>query len=293
MKIAIKIQNYQVGYTIRRFIRTTFPFLSQTLIHKALRTGDIVVNNKKTSLDYILQTNDQVSIWDKLTIPAHTSEVSQKHEYRFLQDYLIAKTADMWVFNKPQGLAMQGGTNLTTSLDYLLSGWMEQDYCTPHLVHRLDKNTSGVCLVATSSHAANELAQLFARKQIHKTYIAVCQNKTNKQFMLNQTGSFVNDIDGKKALTHYTIKGIDIHNKTLVIAFEPITGRKHQIRLHASGNDLPILGDIYYNDDCKHALLHLHAYKITSKVDTELFPIFTYQAELPKHLAYVAPFFLE
>ena len=83
----------------------------------------------------------------------------------------------MWVFNKPYGLAVQSGTNVKISLDFLFSGWMSEYDCQPYLVHRLDKNTSGIYLVATNSKASYELGSLFANRQIKKKYV-VCATTT-------------------------------------------------------------------------------------------------------------------
>ncbi len=132
--IDIQYQNY----TLRRYLRTKFPHLSQDRIHKSIRKGDIRINGLKTHVDAILHFNDTLNIWDTLLNTDVAQDLSKQHEYGFLKDKLIERRNDVWCFNKPQGLAMQGGTNLKTNMCQLLTGWMNQYTYIPR--HFDDKN---------------------------------------------------------------------------------------------------------------------------------------------------------
>lgn len=288
----ISIQN-QYPQSIRRFLRTNFPHLSQALIHKSIRNKDVLVNNEKVEIDQQLKVDDIVQVWSRLT--EHDQyEVSQRHQYKFLETCLMDRTDYMWVLNKPAGLAVQSGTNVKTSLDYLLTGWMVEYNAKPHLVHRLDKKTSGVILVATSSIASYQLASLFANRKIHKTYLALCLNLSGKIFTLYQTGMLKERIDGREALTRYKVMGV-IDNM-LLMEFYPLTGRKHQIRIHCAMYSIPIVGDplcdteeyqlamnnVVYSKKIIVGSMYLHAYKIKSETTTNLLRPFSYQAALPE-----------
>lgn len=288
-KIIIIDQSYN-QFTIRRFLRTQWPHLSQDRIHKSLRKGDILINNKKANIDQIIYEHDALSIWDKLLIEPE-NHIAHKTQFEFLKPFLIDRLDNMWVFNKPYGLAVQSGTNVKISLDFLLSGWMSEYDCQPYLVHRLDKNTSGIYLVATNSKASYELGSLFANRQIKKKYVALCHNYSPTQFTRGETGKFKEDINGKKALTEYKVLGLLRNNETkqhmLLMEFTPITGRKHQIRQHCLMHSIPIFGDkTYYmhENDINNQPMHLHALQIACEIDTGLIKPFCYRAPLPKHM---------
>lgn len=266
MKIEIKISEEFSQWSIRRYVRTQFPHLSQEAIHKAIRTGDIRVNGLKIKIDHIINQDDVLMIWDKLLVPLEKQVISSAKEYAFLKKHILAKNSDFWCFNKPAGLAVQGGTGLKTSLSYLSTGLMYDDVSNkkvysssqkddsgegfrPYVVHRLDRFTSGICLMATNPITAGELGKLFAQRSIKKHYLAVCEkpadydDATSSTFALK--GVIKDRIEDREAITEYNVESID--QNYAVISFYPVTGRKHQIRLHASKYLWPIIGDKLYN----------------------------------------------
>lgn len=301
MKISYNIKQEYEHYTIRRFLRVNFSHLSQAAIHKFLRTGDIKVNGKKADIEYILQLNDNVQIWDQLVKPMEEKEISSKKEYQFLQPCIIDRKENYWIINKPCGLAMQGGINVSTSLDYLLTGFMldwDPD-AKPHLVHRLDRYTSGVCIVATNHHAAFAITNQFKHRKMQKTYIALCHNFTNTDLMRNHTFTLKDPIDDKEAVTHCVVRGVYKDNRKaegekdlLLIEFKPVTGRKHQIRKHCVINNLPICGDRTYYPETSFTQMHLHSYILEHTFVTDLVPAFVYKAPFPKHMKDYEQFFL-
>lgn len=319
------------NYSIRRYLRTHFPHLSQDNIHKSLRNGDIRINGTKIDIDFVLQQGDILYIWDALISSNidiscnNTKLFSQAYEYAFLKPLLIAQRKDIWCFNKPSGLAVQGGTGLHTNMNYLLSGMMYTfniDY-KPHIVHRLDKGTSGCCLFATNTIYASAIAVLFENRAIKKHYIAICQYIPGEEDLLNikPYGTISDNIDDQESITEYkleyvfTIDAI-INNYTkqtekitlALVSFFPKTGRKHQIRKHAASLNWPILGDSIYNPlhDIENAsisypqlCLHAKAISYTPTKQTIAaiarvnaivnIEAFHYNADIPIHITKLLP----
>lgn len=274
MKKDYKITKQYANFTIRRFIRTQFPHLNQSVIHKSLRNGDIRINNGKALIDHILTENDTINIWSVLTQPPFITQTSQPHQWEFLEELIIDRTDDYWCINKPYGLAVQGGTGLKTSVNYLLTGWMKQHDQTPHIVHRLDRHTTGVLLVSTNPISAHKLCSLFEQRHIHKHYLAICQ--THKD--LPSTGTIEYDIDHQTAITQYQIE--QEYDQYKLISFYPVTGRKHQIRKHAAYIGAPICGDTLYYPNSQHDKLCLHAKTISCDQEFS----FKYTATLHDHM---------
>lgn len=299
MKVEIKISGEFSQWSIRRYVRTQFPHLSQEAIHKAIRTGDIRINGAKVKIDHIINQNDIIMIWDKLLIPLEKQVISSAKEYAFLKNHIIAKNSDFWCFSKPAGLAVQGGTGLKTSLSYLSTGLMHDelsnkkadvqkidtstDYTEvfgkdsaesvskPYVVHRLDRFTSGICLMATNPITASELGKLFAQRSIKKHYLAVCEKPADYDDTNSSTfalkGIIKDRIEDREAITEYVVESID--QNYAVISFYPVTGRKHQIRLHASKYLWPIVGDKLYNplanDESENDIIDQNIKKLNNK----------------------------
>lgn len=321
MKKQFSITKFHDNYSIRRYLRTQFPHLSQDTIHKSLRNGDIRVNNMKVGMDCVLYKDDIVAIWEMLLIENESNEidcVSKPHEYAFLKPLLLDKREDLWCFNKPSGLAMQGGTGLKTNMNYLVSGMMHAENVAykPHIVHRLDKGTSGCCLFATNSMYASALTKLFAIRAIKKHYIAICQYMSSEKDILSNRnyGIIDHNIDGQEAITEYKLEytfTIDTINneqnkqvELALISFFPKTGRKHQIRKHAASLNWPILGDDIYNisdETTMYPSMCLHAKAISynpinqtkdniAMINTNVnIEAFHYNAEMPIHMTRLLP----
>ena len=177
---------------------------------------------------------------------------------------IIYEDTSCIVINKPAGLAVQGGKGIGVSLDSILAKeWQHR----PYLVHRLDRDTSGLILVARTKMAAAGFSDIFARQQgIIKRYRAVCKGKPEKQ-----EGTIKLDLtvrgQVKKSTTRYKVQGSLLDGDYSLLELEPGTGRMHQIRRHLALTGNPILGDDKYGDfplnrhlrktmKLKHLLLH-------------------------------------
>ena len=242
-----------------------------SLIAKLLRKKDIKVNGKKAEISYRLQEGDVLRFPEFATRPISASKA--KAPPKFMQDLeVIYKDDDILAINKPAGIPVQGGSKVAYSIDDA-ANHLKFDYeQKPRLVHRLDRDTSGVLLLARNRKAAVELMHLFQGKSIKKEYMAVLhgvphpqhgkmacplpkEGKDGKERMLNSSSEY--------EVLDYAFK------KASLVRLSPITGRKHQLRIHCANLlKCPIIGDDKY---CSEEFiingiakgLHLHAYKIS------------------------------
>ena len=204
------------------------------------------------------------------------------------KSWVLYKDKDILVINKPAGLAVQGGSKVTKHLDALLPALQFEAKEKPRLVHRLDKDTSGVMLLARHVKAAQELQKAFAHKTTQKLYLALIvgvperydgeiESNLDKVVRGEDSREMVTSVDddGKRAITRYRV--IEALAKQLaLIELEPVTGRTHQLRVHMAELGCPIVGDGKYGGGKAHVKgtislspkLHLHAWKI------ELPPVF-------------------
>jgi 23S rRNA pseudouridine955/2504/2580 synthase len=225
---------------------------------------------------------------------------------RFLQRLVLHRDDDVIVIDKPAGLAVQGGTGTTRHLDGLLDGLRFGAAERPRLVHRLDKDTSGVLVLARSARSAAKLAAAFRGKDVRKIYWAATvgapkprQGKVDQKIakLPGAQGErmVADDEEGERALTYYrTIAHAG--DRFAWLALEPVTGRTHQLRVHCAVLGTPILGDGKYGGSAAHPAgvpeprkLHLHARAIA--LPHPRGGILTAIAPLPPHLRATWKFF--
>ncbi len=261
-----------------RYLKRIFPSLTQGVIEKYLRAGRIKVNSKKAKSNLRIDNNDKLQVF--VDLPKNTvnqekkiySQNTMALAQKILDEYLVHKTVEFIAVNKPEGLAVQGGSKIKLSVDDALQYLNETNNTNYKLVHRLDKNTSGVLLIATSATNARILTEAFKELKIKKVYLAIVSGKPKLP-----KGKIANYLDkiriddkelvsvveegGKYAETYYEV--LESKRDKSLIQFMPTTGRMHQLRVHASsGLECPIIGDVKYSGK-KFSRMLLHAHKIT------------------------------
>ena len=258
-----------------RWFKAKIKNLPQSLIEKILRLNKIKVNRKKTKSSYRVQSGDIIDVYDisKFKINDKPKIIKYKptrKEVDIYDDYILENNDDFIVINKPSGIAVQSGTkSFRNIIDVLKDSKYFKD-TKPYIVHRLDKETSGVLIIAKTREYAQLFTSLFRIRKIHKTYIAITYGKVSNSIKTMKDDLVSYDNDKKiiqKAVSY--LKILKTSNDYTYVELNPITGRKHQLRkqLYNIGN--PIIGDDKYftnrradKTKVKSKNLMLHAYKI-------------------------------
>jgi 23S rRNA pseudouridine955/2504/2580 synthase len=260
---------------------------------KLCRSGEIRVNSKRCTEKDILKSGDLIrvppifALHDAPRAPSPSSFTLADLE--FLRQRIIHNDDDIAVFNKPAGMAVQGGNGIRKSLDKMAAALFPNDSVL--LVHRLDKETSGVIVVAKNQNAAQRLASEFQSKKIRKEYIAVLSGGVSPI-----QGIIDDPIDGKNATTEYRVLG-GLKKVLSFVRFIPMTGRKHQLRKHSAFVlNAPIVGDDLYGSRrldgrlktfLSAGRLYLFAEKITFS-HPKTGKLLTISAVMPEWIASVA-----
>ena len=272
-KVTVK-QDYH-NSRFDRWFKTNVVDLHQSLIQKILRLNKIKVNRKKVKTSYRVQSGDLVEIYDisKFKISDRPKKIKYKpsrQEVDIYDDYILENNNNFIVINKPRGIAVQAGTKSFRNIIDVLKDSKYFENTKPFIVHRLDKETSGVLIVAKNREYAQLFTSLFRIRKIHKTYIALTHGKISKDLKTLKDDLITID-NGKriiqKAISHLRI--LKTSSNFSYVELNPITGRKHQLikQLYNIGN--PIVGDDKYfinrradKMKIKSRNLLLHAYKI-------------------------------
>lgn len=261
-----------------RYLKRLYPNLTQGIIQKALRNNGIKFNNKKCEASIRVINGDEITVHAGLvensSIVDNTEQNFSGRAIRLSKDlltgYLVYEDENLLAINKPAGLATQGGSKISLSVNDAINYLNKHKNYDLRLVHRLDKDTSGLLLIAKNYPASIKLTQGFKDKIIQKTYYAMVHGyPTEKEGELSTSHAETvsasqeilkqvqNDNKGKLAVTHYKLlKTLD--NRSL-IEFKPLTGRMHQLRRHAKILGCPIVGDKKYGIDRQGGYMLLHA----------------------------------
>jgi len=266
-----------------RWFKRRFPELAHGRLEKLLRTGQIRVEGRRARSNTRLEPGQHVRVpplgdSEAAARPGRPQPAVTERDIRVLQAAVLYKDDDVLAINKPAGLAVQGGTGLDRHLDAMLDALRFEAAERPRLVHRLDRNTSGVLLLARHVRAAAELAEAFRRKDCHKLYWAVVAGVPRQDSgridlalakLPGRAGErMAPDEEGKTAVTEYRV--LDRAGKQAAwLELRPLTGRTHQLRAHCAALGTPILGDRKYGGEAASLRggeiarrLHLHARSI-------------------------------
>ena len=277
------------GIRIDKWIRNNLGNVPQGLIEKSLRAGKIKLNKKKIKSSTKLKIKDIINVYDlkfkEKIIQKNLKFKPSDEVIKENEDLIIDDNENFIVVNKESGIAVQGGTKSKRNLIDIFSKSKIFENTKPYSVHRLDKDTSGVFIIAKNRDTAKLFTSLFRLRKIHKTYLAICYGEieTNKgvldQDLVRYEGS-------KKIIeTSKTIfKVLDKNSNCSLLEMNPITGRKHQLRKQLSLIGHPIYGDDKYTFEkslkTKNKELMLHSYKIKFIINNKKF---TFKALLPNY----------
>ena len=246
--------------------------LPHSLLEKILRQNKIKVNKKKTKSSYRLQTGDVIEIYDiskfkRVDKKEKIKYLPKKKEIGEYDDYVIEDNENFIVINKPTGIPVQSGTKSFKNIIDILKNTKYFKNSKPFIVHRLDKETSGVLIIAKNRKYAQLFTSLFRIRKIHKTYLAIVYGKVDKSIKVMKDDLVYYENNKKniqKAVSN--LKIIKSNEDFSYLELNPITGRKHQLRKQLLNIGCPIIGDDkYFLNDRKRIKiknLMLHAYKI-------------------------------
>ncbi|MDB9743687.1 RluA family pseudouridine synthase [Pelagibacteraceae bacterium] len=258
-----------------RWFKATVKNLPQSLIEKIIRLNKVKINRRKIKSSYRIQVGDIVEVYDisKFKIsdrPKILKYKPSRKEVDIYDDYILENNDNFVVINKPAGVAVQSGTKSFKNIIDILKDTKYFENYKPYIVHRLDKETSGILIVAKTREYAQLFTSLFRIRKIHKTYVALTYGKISKSSDTLKDDLVSYDNEKKivqKAVSH--LKVIKSSSDYTYVELNPITGRKHQLRKQLYNIGHPIVGDDKYFTDrradktkMKSKNLMLHAYKI-------------------------------
>jgi len=292
------------GIRLDRWFKRHMADVSFNTVSRWARTGQLRVDGKRATPGDRIETGQTIRIPPPEAAPAKPARPQRRivpltaDEEAFVQEMVIERTPDAFVLNKPPGLATQGGTKTNQHLDRLLDGLSDEEGQRPKLVHRLDKDTSGVLLVARSARAASFFSKSFSGRTARKVYWAIIVGVPSAEEGLidlplaKQPGTggekmHVDEENGLAARTRWRM--IDrAGNRAAWVELQPLTGRTHQLRAHMAALGHPIVGDAKYGGAEAFLTggisrkLHLHARRL--KIDAPG-GVIDVTAELPQHFA--------
>ena len=288
-----------------RFLRRRYPALTQGALQKLCRTGQIRVDGRRVDASARLAPGQAVRVPPLPAAPDKPLAIANPAEARELERMLLFRDEQIIVLNKPSGLATQGGPGITRHLDGMLDSLRDGGE-RPRLVHRLDRDTSGVIVLARTPGTAAKLAAAFRTREVEKTYWAVVAGHPKpEEGQIDQplkriTGPFGErtipadrrDKEGQRAYTNY--RTLDAAGRKLAwLELQPLTGRTHQLRVHCMSLGTPIVGDAKYAEPRDNGTggsfvegladrLHLHARALS--LPHPAGGRLTVTAELPPHM---------
>ena len=249
--------------------------LPQSLIEKIIRLNKVKINKKKTTSSYRVKFGDVVEVFNisnfkVIERPKTLKYAPSKKEINLYDDYIIENNQNFVVINKPAGIPVQSGTkSFKNIIDILKNSKYFKDQ-KPYIVHRIDKETSGVLIVAKNREYAQLFTSLFRLRKIHKTYIAIAHGKVSKNKNILKDELIFYEKNRKISQKEISyLKVLKISEDYSYIELNPVTGRKHQLRKQLYNIQHPIVGDDKYfinrriNKKINYKKnLMLHSYKI-------------------------------
>jgi len=287
-----------------RWFRRHYPGLKHGRLEKLLRTGQVRVDGKRAQAGTRLAPGQRIRVPPQAEAqeaePAAAKAALSAADRDFIRSLIIHRDDDVIALNKPPGLAVQGGTRTVRHIDAMLDALRFGKKERPRLVHRLDRDTSGVLLLARSANAAARLGRIFQTREVRKTYWALVVGRPEPsrgridlslEKRAGPRGERMADArrSGKRAVTLYSV--LEGAGATAAwLALWPLTGRTHQLRVHCAAIGHPIVGDGKYGGSGAYLpaaqvtrRLHLHARELTLPHLSGAGAL-TIRADLPPHM---------
>jgi 23S rRNA pseudouridine955/2504/2580 synthase len=267
-----------------RWFRTHYASLPHSRLEKLLRTGQVRVDGGRAKASTRLASGQAIRIppLPDVAPPPAPKHALSKADRAFLASITLYEDDDLFILNKPSGIAVQGGTKTTQHIDRLLEGLGDGPETRPRLVHRLDRDTSGVLVIAKRRSVAAKLGRAFQTRSVRKIYWALVKGVPKPQqgkveaALVKAAGPEGDRVRkarpgeqeiAQSAVTHYAV--VDrAGQQAAFVSLKPVTGRQHQLRAHMAILGNPILGDEKYHGDRDlpegvARKLHLHARRIS------------------------------
>ena len=279
---SLNIKKEDIGIRLDKILLKKFNSLSFIKIQKLIRIGFFKVNNRKVKSNYKVNEADKI-VYSNNSINENKFKkdissilIKYKKQIADIKKNVIFEDNFLLVINKPYGIPVQGGNNVNFNIDLILPILCENN-SSIRLVHRIDKNTSGILLLAKTKEVAQNITMLFKENKIKKKYLAIVEGKLTKKIgkitlpvtkkkIAGMEKMVIDPYSKEKAETSYKV--IDYKKGLSLLEVYPKTGRKHQIRVHLQSINHPILGDYKYNStnndnkEVSNEKMHLHAKEI-------------------------------
>lgn len=306
---SIPVASNEAGLRLDRWFKIHFPDVTYGYLQKLLRSGQVRVDSRRVLANARLAAGERVRVPKVVRNPPKADPSVKpppglsKADRDFIEKMILFEDDHVLVLNKPFGLAVQGGSGTKRHIDGLLAGMVDRFGDRPRLVHRLDRDTTGILLVAKHRDAAARLGRVFQTRSAAKTYWALVKGVPKPaQGKIEAALVKASGPDGDRvrkarpgeqdvamhATTHYSV--IDrVGQKAAWVSLKPVTGRQHQLRAHMDIIGHPIIGDNKYQGDKAmpaenmDAKLHLHARRLVLPHPVEKKNI-DVTAPLPQHM---------
>lgn len=310
----IVVSEKDAGLRLDRWFKQHFPSVGHSYLQKLLRTGQIRLDSRRADAGQRIEAGQEIRVPRIIREPATEKSGPapspkppmgvSKADRTFIDGLILYEDDDVLVLNKPFGIAVQGGTGTKRHIDGILAGMADRFGDRPRLVHRLDRDTTGVLLVAKTRDAAAKLGRTFQTRSAAKTYWALVhgvprpsQGRIEAALVkaAGPDGDRVRKAEAGEqeqamhATTHYSV--IDrVGQKAAWVSLKPVTGRQHQLRAHMALINHPIVGDNKYDDgrplpaENMESRLHLHARRLIIPHPRPGAPKIDITAPLPPHM---------
>ena len=272
------------GSRVDRFLKKQFRNIPQSLFEKNLRKKNITVNNHKVKSLFKLKINDIIDVYTELK--TKTGGLKKKkfsiNDFNELKKNFIFECENYCILNKPFGYASQDGSKVKKNVIDILN-MNSKNF---HIVHRLDKDTTGLMLIAKNRFYAKKFSEMFKLREIKKKYLVIVNGKMKKNKGELHTKDSLN---GRDIVSKLYFEVLSKKNNFSYLEIDLITGRKHQIRKQFSDIGHPVVGDTKYGDKKNKNQLCLLSYEIEFKYNNKLKK---YKASIPKNFkTYLEKFF--